>query len=101
MVQTNHKPIETILRKRIHGSSTIKITSYDPEIEWPEISSPRKKQVLPHILNCASLDAVPLKEDAMQVNMLEIVSIAEQKSAKLQQNTANELHGLYAIIQAG
>lgn len=31
-----------------------------------------------------------------------VVSISEQMCAKLQQNTAaNELHGLYAIIQAG
>ena len=65
------------------------------------VSFPGKKEVLAQILNCASLDAAPLKEDEMQVNMLEIVSIAEQKSAKLQQNTANQLHGLYAIIQAG
>ena len=48
-------------------------------------------------MNCAGLDAVPLKEDEIQVNMLEIVSISEQKYAKLQQNKANELHGLYVL----
>ena len=33
--------------------------------------------------------------------MLERISISEPKYAELQQNTANELHELYAMIQGG
>ena len=33
--------------------------------------------------------------------MVERISISAPKYAELQQNTANELHELYAIIQAG
>ena len=35
------------------------------------------------------------------MNMLGRISISEPKYAELQQNTANELHELYAVIQAG
>ena len=43
VVQTNHKPLETILSEPMHGSSTIKIVSSDPEIEWLEYPQARNK----------------------------------------------------------
>ena len=44
---------------------------------------------------------MPAEEDEPQVNMVERISISETKYAELQQNTANELHALYTMIQAG
>ena len=41
------------------------------------------------------------KEDEIQVNMLERISISEPKYAELQQNIENELHELHTIIQVG
>lgn len=61
---------------------------------------PGKKQMLADTLSRASLDEVPA-EDELQVNIVERISISETKHAKLQQNTANELHELYTMIQAG
>ena len=44
---------------------------------------------------------MPAEEDELQVNMVERISISEAKYAELQQNKANELHALYAMIQVG
>ena len=60
-----------------------------------------KKQILADTLSRASLDEVPAQEDELQVNMIERISISEAKYAELQQNTANELHALYTMIQVG
>ena len=60
-----------------------------------------KKQILADTLSRASLDEVPAEEDELQLNMVERISISEAKYAELQQNTANELHVLYTMIQVG
>ena len=44
---------------------------------------------------------MPAEDDELQVSMVERISISEAKYAELQQNTANELHALYTMIQAG
>ena len=44
---------------------------------------------------------MPAEEDELQVNMVERISISKAKYAELQQNTANKLHALYAMIQVG
>ena len=44
---------------------------------------------------------MPAEEDELQVKMVERISISEAKYAELQQNTANKLHALYAMIQVG
>ena len=61
----------------------------------------KKKKILTDTLSRASLDEVPAEEDELQANMVERVSISETKYAELQQNTANELHALYTMIQVG
>ena len=75
----------------------LKVSGYDLKVEY----LPGKKQVLADTLSRASLNEVPSEEEEIQVNMLERISISEPKYAELQQNTANELHELYAMIQAG
>ena len=62
---------------------------------------PGKKQILADTLSRVSLGEVPAEEDELQVNMVERISISETKYAELQQNTANELHALYIMIQVG
>ena len=44
---------------------------------------------------------MPAEDDELQVSMVERISISEAKYAELQQNTANELHALYTMIQVG
>ena len=60
---------------------------------------PGKRQVLADTLSRASLNELQADEDEIQVNMLERILISELRHAELQQKTANELHGLYAMIQ--
>lgn len=62
---------------------------------------PGKKRVLADTVSRASLGEVPPKEDELKVNMLERISITQSTYTDLQHYTANELHELYAIIQAG
>ena len=75
----------------------LKVSRNDLKVEY----LPGKRQILASSLSRASLNEEPLEEDEIQMNMLERISISESKYAKLQQNTANELHKLYAVIQAG
>ena len=103
LVQTDHKPLETILRKPMATAPLrlqammLKVSGYDLKVEY----LPGKKQVLADTLSRAYLNEVPPEEEEIQVNMLERISISEPKYAELQQNTANELNELYTIIQAG
>ena len=60
-----------------------------------------EKQILADTLSRASPDEVPAEEDELQVNMVERISIFEAKCAELQENSANELHALYTMIQVG
>jgi len=102
LVQTDHKPLEMILRKSMATASLrlqammLKVSGYDLKVEY----LPGKKQVLADTLSRASLNEAPPEEGEILVNMLERISISETKYAELQQNTANELHELYAMIQA-
>ena len=102
LVQTDHKPLETILRKPMATAPLrlqammLKVSGYDLKVEY----LPGKKQVLADTLSRAYLNEVPPEEEEIQVNMLERISISEPKYAELQQNTANELNELYTIIQA-
>ena len=75
----------------------LKVSRSDLKVEC----LPGKRQILASSLSRASLNEEPLGEDEVQMNMLERISISEPKYAELQQNTANELHELYAVIQAG
>ena len=103
VVQTDHKPLETILRKPMTApplrlqAMILKVSEYDLRVEY----LPGKKKILADTLSRASLNEESLEEDEIQVNMLERISISEPKYAELQQNIGNELHELYAIIQAG
>ena len=92
LVQTDHKPLETApLRLQ---AMMLKVSGYDLHVEY----LPGKKQVLADTLSRASLNEAPLEEE---VNILERISISGPKYAELQQNTANELHELCTMIQAG
>ena len=101
LVQTDHKPLEMILRKPMATAPLrlqammLKLSGYDLKVEY----LPGKKQVLADTLSRASPNEAPPEEEDIQVNMLERISISEPKYAELQQNTANELHELYAMIQ--
>ena len=103
LVQTDHRPLETILRKPMATAPLrlqtmiLKVSGFDLKVEY----LPGKKQVLADTLSRASLNEVPPEGDDLQVNMLERISITDTKYAELQENTANELHELYTIIQAG
>ena len=103
VVQTNHKPPETIIRKPMATAPLrlqammLKVSGYDQKVEY----LPGKKQVLADTLSRASLNELQADEDEIQVNILERISISEPKYAELQQKTANEFHELYAMIQAG
>ena len=102
LVQTDHKPLETILRKPLATAplrlqaTILKVSGFDLKVGH----LPGKKQVLVDTLGRASLNEVPPEEDDLQVNMLERISISDTKHAKLQENAAKELHELYTIIQA-
>ena len=103
VVQTDHKPLETILRKPIAVTPLrlqemmLKVSDYDLKVGYLL----GKKQVLADTLSRASLKELQADEDEIQVNMLERISISEPKYTELQQKTANEFHELYAMIQAG
>ena len=73
----------------------LKVSGFDLKVEY----LPGKKQILADTFSRASLDEVPAEEDELQLNMVERISISEAKYAELQQNTANELHALYTMIQ--
>ena len=101
VVQTDHKPLETILRKPMGTAPLrlqamiLKVSGYDLQVEY----LPGKKQILADTLSRASLDEMPPEDDELQVNMVERISITEAKYAQLQQSKANELHELYSMIQ--
>ena len=103
LVQTDHQPLETILRKPMSvaplrlQAMILKVSGFDLKVEY----LPGKKHILADTLSRASLDGVPAEEDELQVNMVERISISEAKYAELQQNTAKELHALYIMIQVG
>ena len=103
VVQTDHKPLEIILRKLMVTAPLqlqamiLKVSSYDFQVEY----LPGKKQMLADTLSRASLDEMPPEDDELQVNMVERISITEAKYAQLQQSTANKLHKLYSMIQSG
>ena len=103
LVQTDHQPLETILRKPMSvaplrlKAMILKVSGFDLKVEYlPEI-----KQILAETLSRASVDELPAEEDDLQVNMVERISISEAKYAELLQNTAKELHALYTLIQVG
>ena len=102
LVQTDHQPLETILRKPMSvaplrlQAMILKVSGFDLKAEY----LPGKRQILADTLSRASLDEVPAEEDELQLNMVERISISEAKYAELQKkNTANELHALYTMIQ--
>ena len=103
VVQTDHKPLETILRKPIAvtplrlQAMMLKVSDYDLKVGYLL----GKKQVLADTLRRASLKELQADEDEIQVNMLERISISEPKYTELQQKTANDFHELYAMIQIG
>ena len=102
VVQTDHKPLETIFRKPIATAPLrlqammLKVSDYDLKVGY----LPGKKQVLANTISRASLNELQADEDEIQVNVLERISISEPKYTELQQKTANEFHELYAMIQA-
>ena len=104
LVQTDHQPPETILRKPMSvaplrlQAMILSVSGFDLKVEY---LPGKKKQILADTLSRASLDEVPAEEDELQVNMVERISISEAKYAKLQQNTANEPHALHTMIQVG
>ncbi|XP_022796579.1 uncharacterized protein K02A2.6-like [Stylophora pistillata] len=89
------KPIATAPLR--FQAMTLKVSGYDLKVEY----LPGKNQILADTLSRASLNEAPPEEEGIQVNMLKRISISEPKYAELQQDTANELHELYAMIQAG
>ena len=103
LVQTDHQPLETVLCKPMSvaplrlQAMNLKVSGFHLKVEY----LPGKKQVLADTLSRKSLDKVPAEEDELQVNMVERISITRAKYAELQQNTANELHTLYTMIQVG
>ena len=103
VVQTDHKPLEIILRKLMVTAPLqlqamiLKVSGFDFQVEY----LPGKKQMLADTLSRASLDEMPPEDDELQVNMVERISITEAKYAQLQQSTANKLHKLYSMIQSG
>ena len=103
VVQKEHKPLETILRKPMLSaplrlqSIMLKLKGYDLKVEY----LPGKKQVIADTIGRASLNEVPPERDEFQVNMIERISVTPTKYLQLQQNTGNELIELYAIIQSG
>ena len=103
VVQTDHKPLETILRKPLLSAPLrlqtmmLKVKGYDLKVEY----LPGKKQVIADTLSRASLNVMPAERKEFQVNMLERISVTQDKYQELQQRTANELHDLYAVIQVG
>ena len=103
VVQTDHKPLESILRKPLANAPLrlqamfLKVSGYDLQVEY----LPGKKQFLADTLSRASLNEAPPEDDKLQVNALERISITKAKYAQLQQSTANKLHELYSIIQTG
>ena len=104
LVQTDHQPLETILRKPMSvaplclQAMILKVSGFDLKVEY---LPGKKKQILADTLSRVSLVEVPAEEDEPQVNMVERISISETKYDELQQNTANKLHALYIMIQVG
>ncbi|CAB4027032.1 Hypothetical predicted protein [Paramuricea clavata] len=103
VVQTDHKPLETIFRKPLLSAPLrlqimmLKVKGYDLKVEY----LPGKKQVIADTLSRASLNVMPPERKEFQVNMPERISVTQYKCQELQQRTANELHDLYAVIQVG
>ena len=87
VVQTAHKPLETILRKPLWSARLrlqtmmLKVKGYDLKFEY----LPGKKQVIADTLSRASLNEVPPKRKEFQVNMLERISVTQEKYQELQQ----------------
>ena len=85
VAKTDHKPLETIVRKLMTAAPLrlqamiLKVSGYDLKVEY----LPGTKQILADILSLASLNEEPLEEDEIQVNMLERISISEPKYAEL------------------
>ena len=79
MVLTDHKPLETILRKLMTAAPLrlqaviLKVSGYDLKVKY----LPGKRQILADTLSRASLNEEPLEEDEIQVEMLERISISE------------------------
>ena len=103
VVQTDHKPLETILRKPLLSAPLrlqtmmLKVKGYDLKVEY----LPGKQQVMADTLSRASLNDIPPERKEFQVNMLDRISVTQDKYHELQQKTANELYELYAVIQSG
>ena len=83
-------------------ATILKVSGFELKVEYlPGKKKKKKKQILADTLSRPTLDEVPAEEDEQQVKMVERISISEAKYAELQQNTANELHALYTMIQVG
>ncbi len=102
-VQTDHKPLETILRKPLISAPLrlqtmiLKIKGYDLKVEY----LPGKKQWIADTLSRASPTDAPPEDEEFTVNMIDKMSVSDQKYAEFQQKTADELHELYKMILAG
>ena len=84
MVQTDHKPVENILRKPL-ANAPLRLQAMFLKVSG-------KKQLLADTLSRANLNEAPPEDDEHEVNMLERISITKARYAQLQQSTANELH---------
>jgi hypothetical protein len=79
VVQTDHKPLETIFRKPLLSAPLrlqtlmLKVKGYDLKVEY----LPGKKQVIADTLSRASLNVMPPERKELQVNMLEKISVAQ------------------------
>ena len=71
LVQTDHQPLETILRKPLSAAPLrlqtmiLKVSGFDLKVEY----LPGNKQILADNLSRPSLGEVPAEEDELQVNM--------------------------------
>ena len=97
LVQTDHQPLETILRKPMSvaplrlQAMILKVSGFDLKVEY----LPGIKQILADTLNRASVDELPAEEDELQVNMVKEFQSPKQSmpnSCKTQ---------LYTLIQVG
>ena len=81
VLQTDHKPLETILRKPMATAPLrlqamiLKVSGYDLQVEY----LPGKKQMLADTLSRARLDEMTPEDDELQVNMVERILITEAK----------------------
>ncbi len=102
-VETNHKPLETILKKPLLSSPMrlqrmlLQLQAYDLEVSYRR----GKDMQLADTLSRTNLPDTEHNEEFAFINMTNFISVSDERYTQFRERTQQELSALISIVQSG